>query len=162
MTVAGEIEPTALDCRDPIGAVDAPDAGYDVFGDAVALTTSRTSPAALQTTATDDSDPAQRLFAKTGLLVRTDACSDLIVPPEWRGKLAFRWGNAGDETATEHLVVGPCAGPGAWIAFPGGYLVSEPACVELIVRTSQGDQRTSVGVGAPCAGQDGPPEPSDG
>jgi hypothetical protein len=156
-TVAG----TPLDCRHPIGAFDAPQGGYQVFGDAVALVTSSTSDVALQTTATGASDPSERLFAKNGLLVRTSTRSELIVPTPWRGRLSFRWGNAGRREATEHLVVGPCDGDEAWIAFPGGYLVPDAACVDFIVRTDDVDHEVTVGVGAPCAGQRPPPEPSD-
>jgi hypothetical protein len=132
-----------------------------VIGDAVALVTSTTSETALQTSASGDPDPSQRLYAKNGLLVRTNMRSEFIVPPAWHDRLSFRWGNAGPREATEHLVVGPCDGPADWIAFPGGYLVSDPACVDFIVRAGNGDHRVTVGVGAPCDGQRPPPEPTD-
>lgn len=151
----------ALDCGDPIGEMAAPPDGYEVIGDAVALATSATSAAALQTRATGDSDPSRRLFAKNGLLVKTNVRSEFIVPPAWHHRLAFRWGNAGSPAATEHLVVGPCDGPAGWIAFPGGYLVSDPACVDFVVRAGDGDHRVTVGVGAACEGQRPPPEPTD-
>jgi hypothetical protein len=151
----------ALDGRDPISEITAPRNGYEVIGDAVALVTSATSATALQTSATRDTDPSQRLFAKNGLLVRTNTRSEFIVPTSWHNRLSFRWGNAGPQVATEHLVVGPCHGAAGWIAFPGGYLVADPACVNFIFRTADGDHRVMVGVGAPCDGQNPPPQPTD-
>jgi len=151
----------ALDCRNPVAEMPAPESGYEVVDDAVALATSATSGTALQTSTSGDPDPARRLFAKTGLLVRTNVRSEFIVPPAWHDRVSFRWGNAGARDATEHLVVGPCDGPDGWIAFPGGYLVSSPACVDFVVRTAAGDHPVTVGVGAPCDGQRPPPEPSD-
>jgi hypothetical protein len=151
----------ALDCRDPIAEMPAPPTGYEVIGDAVALVTSATSDTALQTSTSGEPNPSQRLFAKNGLLVRTNVRSELIVPPAWHDRLSFQWGNAGPRQATEHLVVGQCDGGANWIAFPGGYLVSDPACVDFIVRAGDGDHRVTVGVGAPCEGQRPPPEPTD-
>jgi hypothetical protein len=155
------VDATPLDCRDPIANLAAPKHEYQVIGNAVALVTSRTSNTALQTSATGDANPAHRLYAKNGLLVRTNTRSELIVPPQWRNRLSFRWGNAGAQNATEELVVGPCDGDAPWIAFPGGYVVADPACVDFIVRAPDGDHRVSVGVGAPCAGQREPVQPSD-
>ena len=151
----------ALDCRDPIGEMTAPPSGYEVIGDAVALATSTTSDTALQTTATGHPEPSQRLYAKNGLLIRTNTQAELVVPTAWHDRLSFRWGNAGQQEATERLVVGPCDGPGEWIAFPGGYVVSDPACVDFIVRAADSDHRVTVGVGAPCEGQRPPPQPTD-
>lgn len=152
---------TALDCRDPIGALEAPGEGYEVIAGAVAIVTSDSSPVALQTSASGSLDPARRLFAKTGLLVRTGVEFELLVPPEWVDRLSFGWGNTGRRRPSPHLVVGPCDGDTDWIAFPGGYSVSGPACVDLIVRAAGEEHRRSVGVGAPCVGQHEPPEPTD-
>lgn len=151
---------TALDCHQTIGEINTPGNHYEVIGDAVALVTARTSRTALQTSRTGNPDPSTRLFAKNGLLVRTGVRSELIVPSAWRGRLSFEWANI-TRQATDHLVVGPCQGISAWSAFPGGYLVSDPACVNFIVRTSSGDHYVTAGVGAACPGQRGPPEPTD-
>jgi hypothetical protein len=152
-TTIAEAPSDALDCRDPIAALDAAGSEYQVIGDVVALETSESSSNALQTDLTNGGDPSKRLFAKTALLVRTSARSELIVPPAWRGRLSFRWGNAAMHDPTEHLVVGPCAGDAAWVVFPGGYFVPDPACVDLTVRTADGDHQIAVGVGVPCVGQ---------
>jgi hypothetical protein len=158
---AQALDSRLLDCRDPISEMNKPPDGFEVIGDAIALVTSATSETALQTSETGDADPSQRLFAKNGLLLRTRTQSELIVPSGWRDRLSFHWGNAGSQESTEHLVAGPCDGEASWIAFPGGYLVADPACVDFIVRTTDGDHRVTVGVGAPCDGQRPPPEPTD-
>jgi len=149
-----------LDCRRPIGELEAPGERYEIIGGAVALVTSASSPIALQTSATK-ADPAKRLFAKTGLLVKTGAKSELIVPPEWADQLSVGWGNTDAGQPSQHLVVGPCDSGAAWIAFPGGYFISDPACVDLIVRVADKDRHRSIGVGAPCPGQRQPPEPTE-
>jgi hypothetical protein len=151
----------ALDCRDPIAEMPAPDAGYEVIGDAVAIVTSRSSKAALQTREAGDANASQRLYAKNAVLVRRNTRSEFIVPTAWRNRLSFRWGNAGPQEATEHLVVGPCNSAAEWMVFPGGYFVAENACVQFIVRAADEDHEVSVGVGAPCAGQDAPAEPTE-
>lgn len=150
-----------LDCRNPVAEMVAPESGYEVIGDAVAIVTSTTSKAALQTRAAGNSNPPQRLFAKNGLLVRSNTRSEFIVPKAWHKRLSFRWGNAGPQQASEHFVVGPCNGATEWMAFPGGYFVPDTACVQFIVRTSDGEHPVSVGVGAPCAGQVPPAEPTE-
>jgi hypothetical protein len=83
------------------------------------------------------------------------------VPPAWVGRLAVEWGNTTRRALAHHLVVGPCPGDDPWIAFPGGFYVSQPACVELIVRVANIDHEVSVGVGAPCPGQKPPPQPTE-
>lgn len=37
----------------------------------------------------------------------------------------------------------------------------EPHCVEVTVRTDGAEETAQVGVGAPCEGQQPPPEPTD-
>jgi hypothetical protein len=150
-----------LDCNDPIGELSTPGDGYEAIDGAVALPTSAANPIALGTSATREYGPSKRLFAKTGLLVRTGVKSELITPPEWIGRLWYRWGNTGPPPPTDHFVVGPCRGAAAWIAFPGGFFVADPACVHLVVRTAAGDHDVTVGVGAPCPGQRPPPDPTD-
>jgi hypothetical protein len=46
-----------------------------------------------------------------------------------------------------------------WLVYPGGYSVSQAACVSLIVRTGQTEQTVQIGVGASCPGQAPPPPP---
>jgi hypothetical protein len=130
----------------------------EVVGDAIALVTSGSSETALQASSSGSADPATRLFAKTGLLVRAGVQSELVVPPAWRGRVSIAWGNTALAEPTDRLVIGPCAGSATWLAYPGGYYLPEPACVELVVRTSAGGRTVQVGIGTPCPGQQ--PAPS--
>jgi hypothetical protein len=151
-----EAKAAALDCSAPIDSARTPPAGFQSIGGAIALETSASDGTALQTSATRQPG-VERLFAKNGLFVRAGTKAELIVPSRWVGSLALHWRNAGGPVS--RLDVGPCTGD-AWIVFPGGYYVSRPACVELIVRVSSVDHLVSMGVGAPCPGQRPPPQPS--
>jgi len=140
---------TTLDCRDPIATLDRPDAGLRVVDGSVALATDRSQSAPLQTAPSGERALELRRFAKTGLVVRTGTRAELVVPSAWRGRVAFRWGNTGDVPATGHLVI-DCPGDGRWIAFPGGYLVPEPACVPVVIATAKKVRTVRVPVGRRC------------
>lgn len=53
---------------------------------------------------------------------------------------------------TTHLTVPACdAGPGVeWLAFAGGYTLTERACIPLIVRTTERDYKVKVSAGTSC------------
>jgi hypothetical protein len=152
----------SLDCSRPIDAMVAPPQGFEAVGDAVALQTSASAPDAIQAGVTGDGDPVRRLFAKTPLLVRPDEQSEVLVAPEWINRAFVWWGNTGGQEPSARFVVGPChTGSTKWIVFPGGITVSEPGCIELIVRHDGTDNRVSLGIGAACPGQGPPVGPSD-
>jgi hypothetical protein len=142
-----------LNCGDKIFGIDAPQDGEEVVGEGIALQTSQSTAQAFQTSRTQDSNPALRLFAKTGLNVRSGVASELIVPDRWVGHLAFIWGGA---PPASRLVIGPCTSDSNWTVFAGGYLASEIGCFDFIVRTNSVDRTVSVGVGSPCPGQSAP------
>ena len=151
---------TLLACQDVIGSEAVPAAGDAIVLDRVALPTAR----ALQANRTGD--PGGRRFAKDGLFIRRGASFDLIVPDDWRGRLSINWGSPG--TATDHLrvpgcrptrTVNPIHEQDAWLVYAGGYTVSEPACVSLVVKAGQTEQTVRIGVGAACPGQAEPPPP---
>jgi hypothetical protein len=151
----------ALDCRDPIDALNTPASFVEPIAGAVALQTRSSSRTALQTgTTSRPGGPSTRLFAKTPLFVRTGRKAQLIVPQKWVGRLSVTWGNTGQGITTRALTVGPCPGRARWLVFPGGYFLAQPACVELIVRVAGKDRHIQIGVGAPCPGQLRPPQPS--
>ena len=152
-----------LDCRDPIGAAETPPSDVTVIGGALALRTRRSTRRALQTTATSDpSMPVLRFFAKTPLFVRSATAAQIIVPRKQMGRVAMTWGNSDhDGIATHVFAVEPCRSASKWIVFPGGYFLTRPACIDLIVRVAGDATRVRIGVGAPCPGQQPPPEPSD-
>lgn len=150
-----------LACQDVIGSAAVPGAGDSIVLDRVALPTER----ALQ--ANRSGDPGARLFAKDGLFIRRDASFDLIVQENWRDRLTINWGSPGK--ATSHLRVPGCRPTGtinpvreqdAWLVYAGGYTVSEPACVSLVVKAGQLEQTVRIGVGAACPGQAAPPPPA--
>jgi hypothetical protein len=151
-----------LPCQD-IGAEATPPSDFSIVFDRVALPTGR----ALQANRSGESDPARRLFAKSGLFIRRGASFDLIVPDEWRGRLTLGWGGK----VGTHLRVPECRPTGTvdqpsyhdsevWLVYAGGYWVPEPACVSVVVRAGQAEQTVRIGVGASCAGQGPPPPPS--
>jgi hypothetical protein len=153
------VTPTAtLDCTQPIGAAAPPRS--EVVGGQVALSTTRSRRRAMQAeTYTDPAMPRYRFFAKSPLYVRTGGGSArVVVPRSERGRVAVSWGNTDhDGTASRVFDVGPCSGASSWIVFPGGYFVTEPHCVKLVVRTKGKDDTVRVGVGEACPGQRPPP-----
>lgn len=147
-----------LACQDVIKSKAAPPSDFSIVLNRVALPTGR----ALQVSR--GSDPAAWLFAKEGLLIRRGTSFDLVVPDDWRSRLTVGWGSPAKRTS--HLRVPECRPTNTlnpiqendeWLAYPGGYWVSEPACVSVLVRAGQSEQTVRIGVGAPCPGQSPPP-----
>jgi hypothetical protein len=118
--------------------------------------------AALQTSATSGGDPAVRLYAKTGLVIRAGTTFDLVVPDEAKEMVSLGWGNGPITPSWRVTVACPSrATPDQWLAYPGGYWVPRPACVPLIVRAGGKEKRVHVGLGTPCPGQLPPQGRSD-
>ena len=163
---------SSLGCSGGIGEETVlPERYADVLG-VVALPTAASSDMALQTSDSGD-DPATRLFAKVGLLVRPNASVELRIADEWSGRAALGWGGPG--VPSDRFLVEPCPPRGTttsvgsvdtvdtdrWIAHAGGFWVAEPGCISVVVESAGEAETIEVGVGAPCPGQQGPPEPSD-
>ena len=146
-----------LKCADYVDAQPPPDTFQIVLG-VVALPTSP-SYAALQTTAVGH-DPSLRLFAKTGLFIKAGTRFELIIPDQPAGRLAIGWANS---TPSRRVIVANCPDGRhtGWLDYDGGYWLSAPACVSLIVRADGKDQLVHIGLGTPCPGQQPPPGPSD-
>lgn len=146
-----------LDCRisTPVSAVPE---GYEQLAGDVALPTSAASRYALQTAS---SQGGLRLFAKTGLWLRAGVELTIVPAGGWRHRAAAWWGNNVDGEAIAPLPFrgGPCRGSG-WLVFPGGFFVSSVGCVPFDVDVAGRTFRVDVGIGAPCAGQRPPPQPS--
>ena len=102
------------------------------------------------------------LWSKEGLIVATGTEVELRVADDWQGRLAFNWGQqrTGDRHV-EQIRVPACArrGGSQWLAFTGGYFVTEPGCVAVIVSSEGAEERVEIGIGAPCAGQEPPASP---
>ena len=158
--VEGGREPVQhLDCDDYIGT-DPPVPSLQVVLGVVALPTSKAADSALQTALTGDRS-LPRLFAKTGLLVRTGTDFQILVPSGSGRRLGIGWGTAA--TPYKAVVVNHCSAAGhrgRWMHFAGGYWLDHPACVALQVRTPQKSETVHIGLGAPCPGQRPPPQPT--
>jgi hypothetical protein len=148
---------TSLPCKNSIESLDEPtvDSGHTVVLGRVVLPTGRAL--GVNRTAEDQEFP---LFAKDGLVLKAGTSFELIVPSEWRSRLRIGWGSPAHPTTRIQVPRCPAEDPSKpWLAYAGGYFVSEPACVALIVRAANESQRVRIGVGAPCPGQDPPPAP---
>jgi hypothetical protein len=136
-----------VDCINGFDVAQVP-AGSTVVLGAVALPTKQV----LQTAASGD--VARPLWAKQGLIVAIGKDFELRVADAWRGRLAFAWSQSVRDPVGS-IRVPSCASRGGcpWLAFTGGYFVSEPACVAVVVSAGGDEQRVEIGIGAPCAGQ---------
>ncbi|MFI6780482.1 hypothetical protein [Micromonospora sp. NPDC050276] len=105
----------------------------------------------LSTETSGKADPAARLFAKWGLVVRAGRVVDLRVAPGWQDKARLGWGGTGPPAAivTVHACA-PEGGPAQWMAFVGGAWVAQAACVPLIVTSNGQHDHVNLGIGAPC------------
>jgi hypothetical protein len=125
-----------VDCAHDIGGR-PPDSGFRLVLDAVALPTG-----VLQ--ANDSGEPG-RLFAKTGLLVRAGRAVELTVTTPG---VTIGWGSPGPEGTT--IRIPACPNANGWLAFAGGYTVTEPTCVDLTVRSGNREEQAQVSVGRRC------------
>ncbi len=115
---------------------------------------------ALATSLSGDGPGAPRLFAKTGLLIRSGTTFELTVPARFTSQLSIGWGTPGPPS--HRVLVHNCAGPGGgWLAYAGGYWINHPACVPLTVTVGGRQQQVHIGVGTACPGQQPPSGPSE-
>jgi hypothetical protein len=147
----GHLAGAQLDCADPI-AVEAPPDSLQVIGGAIALQTSRSLSTPLQLSRTVGTGSSELQFAKTGLVVRAGEQVEIVVVPTAGRTGLVWWGNTGNDQPTARFLVGPCTTGGGWLVFPGGYWVSQPGCVTLVVRHEGIDEYVKAAVGAPCDG----------
>lgn len=146
----------ALPCGDVIGSAAEPSPGYSVVLGQVALPTA----VALQANPSGEADPAARLFAKDGLVVRPGASVEISIPPDARRMASIGWGSPGKRTS--RLVIADCRPNSTdkdWLVYAGGYWVARPMCLPLVITSERESQRIFVGVGTACPGQGPPPAP---
>lgn len=150
-----------LPCRESIGA-QGPWQGLTVVLGVVGLPASPHARSALQTALTQSRDPASRLFAKEGLVVRAGARFDLSVPTRLRDRLSIGWGNANESHVGSTIRVPGCRGGHGekWLDFAGGYFVHSPSCAPLIVEAHGRRRRVWIGIGKACPDQLPPPQPT--
>lgn len=138
-----------------------PPPDYTIVGGVVALPIAPRA-AALQTGPSGLADQSARLFAKTGLLIKTGTRFQLTVPPAWAGRLRIGWAN-GPARPGPGLSVNCHPYPedrSGWLVYPGGFWLRHPACVPLLIETGGRSQRVQIGVGTPCPGQRPPEGPT--
>ncbi len=98
-----------------------------------------------------EADPAARLFAKWGLVVRAGRVVDLRVAPGWPDRARLGWGGTSTPAATVTVHACPPEGePAQWVAFVGGTWVAQAACVPLIVTSNGQTDHVNLGIGTPC------------
>ena len=153
-------EAATLRCKNYINQ-DAPSPDLQVILGAIALPTTPTA-SALQTAPTGLPDPALRLYAKTGLVVRGGTTAEIEVSREARNRLAIGWGGAPPAPAWLIRISCPpaAAGQSRWFSYAGGYWLPKPDCLRLIVRVGHRTQVVHIGLGTPCPGQRSPEGPS--
>jgi len=137
-------------------------ADFQIVLGVVALPTSPSHPA-LQTSLTGESNAPLRLFAKTGLVIKSRTSFELIVPNQIAHHFSIGWGGA-PSIPTHRVVISNCAPAGngsGWLAYVGGYWIDHPACVPLIVKVGARQKQVRIGLGRPCPGQQPPQGPTD-
>jgi hypothetical protein len=151
----------ALRCGDYIDTRPPP-TGWQVVLGVSALPTAPNSPA-LQTGRSGLPEPAARLFAKTGLLIRAGSTFQLVVPAALAHRLAIGWGSSA--SPAKGVAVNGCRprtpGGSGWLAYAGGFWLPHPACVSLLVETDGRKARVPFGLGTPCRGQKPPQRPTE-
>jgi hypothetical protein len=158
-----ETSPRYLACGQYIGT-GPPARGMRVVLGVVALPATPSTRRALQTSRSTLRDPAARLFAKQGLVIRTTTRFRLIVPAGFLDRLSIAWGSSSDSPRASIFAVNGCAGPAgvSWLAYAGGYYVRDPMCAPLIVAADGRRRRVQIGIGKPCPGERPPPNPTQG
>lgn len=150
-----------LPCGETI-ATNPPAAGTRLVLGVVALPTSTQIRRALQTASMRSPNPADRLFAKSGLVIRSRTRFELVVPKHLRDQLAIGWGNGGEGHAGSVISVPGCpAAPREkWLDYAGGFWARRTMCAPLIVVAHHRRVRVRIGVGKACPGQLPPLQPS--
>lgn len=94
-----------------------------------------------------------RFWSKAGLNVRAGSPAVVVsVPRAWRNRAAITWGNGTGTVSALRLASCPTS-VGAWIGYPGGFLLQTPsACVPLVFRVGQQTATIRFGLGRRCSG----------
>lgn len=140
-------------CTVSVDVIKEPPAAYRLVGEDVAV------PArpVLQAEESGQSDPAARLFAKWGLVVRGGAVVDLRVASGWEDRARLGWGSSVVPAVSAHVrACAPVDDQPRWLAFVGGTWVARPTCLPLTIRSRGQTAQVQLGIGVPCDGTDPP------
>ena len=116
---------------------------------------------ALQTSRTTLDDGESVVFAKNGLIVHPGTSFDVVVPPEWQGRIGIGWGTRSQPRMLVHVPA--CAQPqnATTLDFGGGFYARQTVCAPIDVIVDGKTSEVFIGIGTPCPGQapvEGPTE----
>lgn len=135
-------------CAVAVDAMREPPDDYRIVGEDVAVPDREV----LQASESGEPDPAARLFAKWGLVVRAGAVVDLRVASGWEDRARLGWGNPAKPAVS--VQVRACAAAdddqSQWLAFVGGTWVAQPTCLPLTIRSQEQTMQVRLGIGVPC------------
>lgn len=139
--VRSGVDPPWVACADAVDTLDTLPADFRPVAGAVALTP---GPIGYDTTA------GPPYFAKEGIGLRSGAAADVAVARRFRDRVSISWGQTPPGPVMRFT---PCAtADGArWLAFVGGFTVTGPVCVPLVVTAGKRTERIRVAIGRPCA-----------
>lgn len=136
-------------CSAAVDALREPPDGYRIVGEDVAVPDREV----LGVHESEKPDPAARLFAKWGLVVRVGAVVDLGVGPGWEDRARVGWGRPAEPAVS--VQVRDCAADddqAQWLAFAGGTWVAQPTCLPLTIRSQGQTSQVRLGIGVACDG----------
>jgi hypothetical protein len=139
--VAASPPTPTLPCTDPVDARPAPRSNSSPILDAIAFDR------AGETIPVDGPDIP--MYAKVWLWVHAGKTATLQLPRESGARMM--WSNTETKPVGDTFEVPACSSSeGAWLAFPGGFYVTERACLTLSVTANGKTQTIDVPIGKRC------------
>jgi hypothetical protein len=134
-------------CTESVDQLGALPNGYHLVAGVIAVPDDQV----LQLAPSGERDPAAKLFAKWGLVVRTGETVQVAVGDGWAGRARVGWGNPGAPAASVRITACPTGSPPqTWTAFVGGTWVAAPACVPLLFGAGGRTAEVRLPIGLPC------------
>jgi hypothetical protein len=90
------------------------------------------------------------LYAKVGLWIHAGHRASLAVARTSGAEILWRTNNPGPRAPTVDVPACPATDLGSWLVYPGGFYVSAPSCVALIVTVGKESETVHVPVGRTC------------
>lgn len=137
-----------IPCENAINSLDSPSNGHAIILGA-ALPSANAGGPQLDARPSEMPDGSIRYFAKNGLEVQPGRSLEISVPHEVRGRLWIGWGGNPSRPA-QRISFNGCDGEKGWLAFAGGYWVTEPGCFPLEVTDDRAVKRIEIVIGTEC------------